>query len=343
MFKTLGKLPSGKELERIEQSPNYQRNTFKNLSDTPVMVKEASFIRTLFKFIKKPSGATPSSPLPSVKRDLWHPLSPNPVVTWFGHSSYLIQVAGKNILVDPVFSGYASPLPAFAKSFPGSDIYRAEDMPDIDILLITHDHYDHLDYKTVLALRKKTKIICTALGVGAHLRSWGIEADKIREFDWWETKQIIDDIEIIAAPARHFSGRGLSRGKSLWSSFIIRTGEYNLYAGGDSGYDTHFNSIGRQFGPFDIAILECGQYNENWIYIHMMPEETVKAAIDLKARVLLPVHWGKFTISLHTWDEPVKRVVAEANKQNMHVTTPMIGEPVILGQSYPDSKWWELV
>jgi len=147
---------------------------------------------------------------------------------------------------------------------------------------------------------------------------------------------------LTAAPARHFSGRTFRRNKTLWSSFILETGGYKIYIGGDSGYDAHFKTIGEKYGPFDIAVLESGQYNQQWPDIHMMPEETVQASVDLKAKWLLPAHWSKFALSLHPWDEPVKRILAKAAELNVHVTTPMIGEPVILNRSYPDKKWWEM-
>jgi len=159
--------------------------------------------------------------------------------------------------------------------------------------------------------------------------------------DWWQTAELSDGMNLTAAPARHFSGRGIKRFKTLWSSFILKTKSHNLYLGGDSGYDTHFKDIGKKYGPFDITILESGQYNSAWPFIHMMPEETVQAAADLGARLLLPVHWGKFTLALHVWNEPVKRVLEKAKQLNIKVTTPLIGEPVVLGEPYPGKRWWE--
>src|SRR4029077_15016225 len=155
------------------------------------------------------------------------------------------------------------------------------------------DHYDHLDYKTIVGLRSNAKLVCTSLGVSSHLQYWGIESNRIIEFDWWDEHQPIPGISLTAAPARHFSGRSLTRNKTLWSSFILKTEKYNIYIGGDSGYDEHFKIIGARSGPFDIAMLECGQYNKSWPYIHMMPEQTVQAAQDIQAKMLLPVHWGK--------------------------------------------------
>jgi len=346
-LKTFGKNPSGMALERIAHSPNYKDGSFKNLTETVMMVEKNSFIKLTWRFINKPKNTVPPKSLPSVKTDLKLITNDKPVIIWFGHSSYLIRINGKNILVDPVFSGHAAPFSFAARSFPGTDMYTTKDFPDIDLLILTHDHYDHLDYPTILNLKSRIKKIYTSLGVGSHLRYWGFDTDIITEFDWWNNK-LFDEytsassIEFIAAPARHFSGRSFIRSKTLWSSFILKTPEYRIYIGGDSGYDFHFKTIGEKYGPFDIVLLEAGQYNVAWPQIHMMPEETVQAAIDLKAKILLPVHWGKFSISLHPWDEPVRRVMAKAQELNVRITTPLIGEPVILDNSYPDKEWWIL-
>jgi L-ascorbate metabolism protein UlaG (beta-lactamase superfamily) len=350
-FKTFGKNPSGAALENIRHSSNYHDGNFRILTETVMMAEKTSFIKLSWRFLNKPKNTIPPKPLPFIKTDLKLITNDKPVIIWFGHSSYFIRINQKNILVDPVFSGHASPFSFVAGSFPGTNIYTTEDLPDIDLLILTHDHYDHLDYQTVLKLKLKTKRIYTSLGVGSHLRYWGIDPAIITEFDWWDSKLLADTstlrqaqspIEFIAAPARHFSGRTFLRNKTLWSSFILKTSGYKIYIGGDSGYDAHFKNIGEKHGPFDIAMLEAGQYNIAWPQIHMMPEETVQAAIDLKAKILLPVHWGKFSISLHPWDEPIKRVTEKAQELNVRVTTPMIGEPVILNDSYPDKEWWIL-
>jgi L-ascorbate metabolism protein UlaG (beta-lactamase superfamily) len=333
--------PSGKRLARIEESPNYKNGAFQNLSETPVQSKDFSIIKTAWKYFNQEKSSEPSVPLPSVKTDLKNLTGDQPVLVWFGHSSYFIKINGKNILVDPVFSGNAAPVTFMTKNFAGSNVYSVNDFPDLDIVLLTHDHYDHLDYKTILELKSKTKLFCTSLGVGAHLERWGIAPENIAEFDWWESTQVFNDMELVAAPARHFSGRGFGRYKSLWSSFILKTNNHTLYLGGDSGYDAHFKTIGEKYGPFDLALLECGQYNEDWPLIHMMPEQTVQAAIDLKAKVLMPVHWGKFKLSLHTWTEPIERVSVAAKEKQVTLTTPMIGESVKINSSHPNEKWWE--
>ena len=325
--------------DRIRRSANYKNGAFRNLSPTPVMAEDISYIKVIKESLSRPKTVRPPSVLPSLKTNISLG-SVQPAITWFGHSSYLIQVNNKNILVDPVFSGNASPLSWLIKAFAGTDVYTAQDFPDIDMLVITHNHYDHLDIKTVNTFKGKIKSVYTALGAGKDISY--IDPDIITELDWWDSIKIGEDIELTALPARHFSGRGIKRGGSLWASFALKIFNYNIYIGGDSGYGTHFRHIGNQYGPFDIAILECGQYNVSWPYIHMMPEQTAEAAVDLKAKTLLPVHWGKFTLGNHPWDEPIGRLLKKAEELNVKVTTPMIGEQIILNEYYPDKKWWKL-
>ena len=342
ILKTIGKNPWGERLKRIQLSANYKKDIFQNLSTTEVMKEKGDLFRTFKKFLNKPDSVIPPYPLPSIKTDLKNLPDGFPALVWFGHSSYLIKINGKHILVDPVFSGYASPFRLkSAKNFDGSNVYSVDDMPAIDILLITHDHYDHCDYKTILKLQKKTTRIITSLGVGSHFQYWGIDTTKLTELDWNESVETMEGIQFIAAPARHFSGRGFQRAKTLWSSFILKTNDYAIYMGGDSGYDSHFKNIGKKHGPFDLAVLESGQYNEAWKSIHMMPEETVQASLDLQAKRLLPVHWGKFSLSLHPWDEPIRRLVKKAEELNVKITTPRIGEPMLIGEKYPTEHWWD--
>jgi L-ascorbate metabolism protein UlaG (beta-lactamase superfamily) len=339
--KVFGKIPDGKRLFKIQQSPNYKNGSFKNVSHTPVMAEDSSFWKTLRSYLNKPKDTKPPVPLPFVKTDLNNLQNDAPVIVWFGHSSYLIRINGLTILIDPVFSNHAAPFSFMVKAYPGADIYTVPDIPDIDLLIQTHDHYDHLDYISVSALKPKIKKIITTLGTGSHFEYWGYDPAIITELDWWETTSF-SDMQLTAVPERHFSGRGITRGKTLWAGFILKTPVHTIYIGGDSGYDTHFKEAGIKYGPFDLAILECGQYNAHWPHIHMMPEETAQAAVDLGAKRLLPVHWAKFTLALHPWNDPIKRVVKKAAELNMPITTPRIGEPVVIGKSYPDAHWWEL-
>jgi L-ascorbate metabolism protein UlaG (beta-lactamase superfamily) len=331
-----------KRKDRIAQSVNYKRGSFQNLSETSVKAEGITYFKMLRDSVNKPADVKPPTTLPSVKTDLKLLQSKEPVIVWFGHSSYLIHANGTNILVDPVFSAHASPFSFMIKAFPGSNVYAADDLPPIDALVLTHNHYDHLDVKTLLKIRSKVKSCYTPLGIGFVLEGLGFDENIIYELDWWESEKIGAEVELTAAPARHFSGRGFKRGGSLWASYVLSIFGHYLYLGGDSGYDTHFKVIGEKFGPFDIAFLECGQYNTNWPQIHMTPEEAVQACIDLKAATLLPVHWAKFALSTHAWNDPVKRVVTAASEKKVAVTTPMIGEPIIINRHYPNTPWWNI-
>jgi L-ascorbate metabolism protein UlaG (beta-lactamase superfamily) len=339
---SFGKSPKGTRLDRIKQSANYKDGRFQNLIETPAIAEGASYVGMMIDFLGKGIDRQPLNPLPSVKTDLRKFTSEKPAVIWFGHSSFLIKINGKNILVDPVFSLRASPVQyAGSKSYPGTMVYNISDFPELDAVIISHDHYDHLDYNSILALKSKTKMFCVPLGVGEHLERWGVDESRILEFDWWESKNIMQGFELISTPARHFSGRGFTRNNTLWSSYVLKTPTNKIFIGGDSGYDNTFKKVGELYGPFDIAMLECGQYDVQWPYIHMMPEETVQASIDLKAQILMPVHWGKFTLALHPWREPITRAISKANALNVKVATPMIGEPVILSDAIPQKLWWK--
>lgn len=341
LLPVMGKAPSGERLERIQRSGHYEDGKFLNQVPTVTLKKGTPILPLMWKAMRKPANTVPLAPLPSVRTDLGHLPDGAPVIVWFGHSSYLIKLAGKTILVDPVFSGHAAPIPGFAKAFPGANVYGVVDMPDIDILIITHDHYDHLDYHTIRQLAPKVRHIYTSLGVGSHLEYWGIGKQRFTEMDWEDQATVEGGGVLTAMPARHFSGRGAGAARTLWSSFVLQMGGYTIYLGGDSGYGPHFKEIGRRWGPIDLAILECGQYGESWPDIHMVPEETAAAAVKLGAKLLLPVHWAKFSLAMHPWDEPIKRVVAAAKTAGIRVTTPMIGEPLILGRSEPHQAWWE--
>jgi len=339
--KSFGKLPSGERLERLKKSSRYKGNHFENLVETPTLAKDASYVGMMMDFFSKGVDRDPSTTLPVVRTDLKTLTNEKPVIIWFGHSSFLIKFKNRNILVDPIFSLRASPVQyAGSKSYPGTMAFATGDFPHIDAIIISHDHYDHLDYNTITAMKDMTDLFCVPLGVSEHLLHWGVRQEKIREFDWWDTSLLFDDFQLTSTPARHFSGRGFQRDKTLWSSYALVTPEYKIFIGGDSGYDSSFKVIGERFGHFDIAMLECGQYDKQWPNIHMMPEETVQASKDLNAAVLLPVHWGKFTLALHPWREPIGRALRHAEKLGVKVTTPQIGEPVILGDSLPATLWW---
>lgn len=304
-----GARPSGNRLELIKNSKNYKDGKFQNLSHTPSLTEGFSYPGVMYDFFfRRKANVNPTDSIPSITTNLKSLPKDANVLIWFGHSSYLIQVEGKTILVDPVLSGYASPFKSMNKAFKGADKYKVDDLPDIDYLLITHDHYDHLDYETIKKLKGRVgKVVC-ALGVGAHFEQWGYEPSLLIEKDWGEKVVLDSQISLHFTPARHFSGRSFYRNNTLWTSYVVETPSKKIFIGGDSGYDKHFAAIGETFGGFDLAILENGQYNEAWRYIHTMPEELLQVGKDLKAKRLFPVHSGKFALGGHSWYEPLAKV-----------------------------------
>jgi len=337
-----GKNPNGERAKRIKSSPNFRDGQFQNLTDTPQFAENQNLMGIIVeKLFKKFPNLRPTSPIPNVKTDLHQLDLKRDVLIWFGHSSYYLQIDGLRILVDPAFSGNAFPVSNTIKSFKGSNIYSVSDIPNIDYLLITHDHYDHLDYKTLIALKSKVKNVICGLGTGSHLEYWGYDARLIIEKDWGENLEIKKDIQLFVEPARHFSGRGLTRNKTLWVSYVLQTPSMKIYLGGDSGYDSHFAEIGNKHGPFDLVILENGQYNKSWPYIHMTPDQVLKAAKDLKAKQIFPVHSGKFSLSNHPWNEPLKMLTELNKNSNFSLVTPKIGEVVDIADTNQSfEQWW---
>lgn len=250
-------------------------------------------------------------------------------MVWFGHSSYLLQLSGKRVLVDPVFC-MASPVSFVNKPFKGTDIYKPEDMPEIDYLVISHDHWDHLDYQTVVQLKERVRKVICPLGVGEHFERWGYDKENLVELDWKEDALLDNGFTVHCLPARHFSGRGLTPNQTLWASFLLETPSRKVYIGGDGGYDTHFEEIGRQYPDIDLAILENGQYNEDWQHIHLMPTALGEAARDLKAKRLVTVHHSKYALARHPWDEPLKNELEAATRNSLDLIAPEIGEVVEL-------------
>jgi L-ascorbate metabolism protein UlaG (beta-lactamase superfamily) len=338
-----GKLPAGDRLERIKKSPNYKNGSFQNQSITPVMAEDVSFWSVSKEMLfNKTKRKTPADTLPSIKTDLIHLERDKDVLVWFGHSSFFMQIGGKRILVDPVLSDHASPFSFSIKAFNGTTIYNAEDIPEIDYLFITHDHWDHLDYEAIKKLKPKIKKVITGLGTGAHFENWGYHPNDLVELDWNENVVFDDAFKITSVPARHFSGRGFKRNQTLWTAFVLQTPSQTIFIGGDGGYDTHFAEIGKTFGPFDLVILENGQYNKNWKYIHLLPEEVVKAYHDLNAKRLFTVHSSKFALANHPWDEPLEKISASSKELNIALITPMIGEPVNLQDTTQKfTEWWK--
>jgi len=264
-------------------------------------------------------------------------------ITWFGHSAFLLEIEGKNILIDPMFGDTPSPHPWLGrKRFTNGLPIEIEKLPVIDAVIFSHDHYDHLDYGSIQKLKTKVNHFYTPLGLGMHLIEWGVPRETIHELNWWDEIQH-EELTFKCAPARHFSGRGLGdRFSTLWASWVITGKDHNIYFSGDSGYAQHFKTIGEKYGPFDFAMMECGQYDQRWSEIHMMPEETAQAAMDLNAKTFMPIHWGAFVLALHTWKDPIERVTKKAAELGIPITTPRIGEPILLQvDEKPHSRWWE--
>ncbi len=337
-----GKGPTKEQKKQFAKLDNYKDGKFVNQSTTAMEMD-------IWKLIKEMLASAPNrKPIKDINPQkidavgLDNHFYEETRLTWIGHSTFLLQIQGKKILIDPMFGNTPSP-----HQLLGTERY-SEKLPFdlnklgyVDAVILSHDHYDHLDYNSILILKDKVGEFITPLGVGSHLLSWGVEPCKIVELNWWESIDV-GDLKLICTPSRHFSGRGLfDRNPTLWSSWVIKGESVNIFFSGDGGYDTHFKTIGDKYGPFDISMVECGQYNENWSQIHMMPEETAQAAKDLNSRLLLPMHWGAFTLALHDWTDPIERVLLKAQELNVKVTTPRIGEPVQVGNIiYPNQKWW---
>lgn len=261
---------------------------------------------------------------------------------WFGHSSSMLQMDKKNILIDPVFSDYASPVAGFGvKRFSELPIL-SEDLPLIDIVIISHDHYDHLDYSTIKAIDKGVSYYCVPLGVENHLTRWGVDEDKIYTFAWWEEVEF-GDLKITSVPGRHYSGRlPWQMNTSLWSGFVFESTKHTAYYTGDTGYGDHFKEIYEKFGDIDLMILENGQYDDSWEAIHMLPPQGIQACKDVNASWIIPVHWATFSLGYHPWDDPIKQITKLASEEGLNIATPLIGDIVNYSNINDFSQqWWE--
>lgn len=340
-IRSIGKYPSKKKEAEFAQLPTYKDRSFQNLYNTDTILYINERIRkekTERKFRKRPKL---SQEIPSVKTNLLDTTFHKPTIVWFGHSSYLIQSKGFNILVDPVLSDYASPMFYFNRSMPGSHAYKPKELPAIDLILITHDHYDHLDCKTVRKYRKKHTRAIAPLGIGTLLNYWGWKAKDFNEVYWGDTVDVAKDIRVISTPQQHRSGRWTKKGRTLWTSYVLDIHGYRFFIGGDGGYNKHFKDIGDKYGPFDLAVLENGQYNVDWPINHSFPEQTVHTAQELKAKMVLPVHWGRFAAAYHSWNEPIMEFLPLMDEAGIPVTVPQIGEPYTLGDPPKRNIWWD--
>lgn len=344
VVRSVGRYPSKeRRAEFTVRYPNFVDGEFKNLYDVTDSLIYVDTTRVsknvpLRKFSKRPKL---SQPMPTVKTHLKDTIFDRPTIVWFGHSSFLIQSLGFNILVDPVLSDNASPLWYFNRSIPGSHIYKVKDMPRIDAILITHDHYDHLDAHAMRLLRRGNARVIAPIGVGSYLKQWRWKPNRYQEVYWGDTVHLAAGIRLISTPTQHTSGRWIKKRMTLWTSYVLDIHGYRLFLGGDGGYNKHFKDIGNTYGPFDLALLENGQYNIDWARNHSFPEQTARAAQELRAKMVFPIHWARFAAAYHLWNEPLKEILLLMKMIGIPVTAPRIGEPYTVGDPPKVEVWWD--
>lgn len=343
-YPLFGKKPTSLKRELFKASPNFVNNKFQNILPTTSGDFQA-LLSIIIDYSRKIPNLAPKSLLP-MKQFAFHEPSDNETsVTWFGHSSVFLVLDGKTIFIDPMLGSSPSPFPIFGGNRYSQDLpFDVEDLPMIDIVLYSHDHYDHLDYGSVRHLKDIVGQFIVPLGLGSRLEGWGVSSENIVEMDWWDSFSY-KDIQFISTPARHFSGRSVNdHNSTLWSSWVLQGLKSTIFYSGDSGYGPHFKEIGEKFGPFDLTMMECGQYDDRWEKIHMKPEETVLAHLDLQGKLMLPIHWGAFSLAFHEWTDPIMRVTEAAKEYNINITTPQIGESIDLGSTaFPNERWWTTV
>lgn len=320
---------------------------YQNTIETNMDMSAGKMLSITWRMLRGVPDREPGQPLPTAEFDAapFTQAAPGDTLfSWFGHSSVLVRFAGKTILFDPVFSPRASMF-SFAgpKNFGYRNYMQAHQLPKLDRVVLSHDHYDHLDRNVIQAIHPSVPQFYVPLGVKARLVKWGVPAEKIKEFGWWQKHEIEPGLEIVCTPSRHFSGRGLTdRASTLWCSWVFLTPGSRFYFSGDSGYSPDFKKIGDTYGPFDFAFMECGQYNHDWEAIHMMPEQTVQAALDVQAKLAIPIHWGKFALALHAWTDPVVRFRQEADRLGLPYFFPQINAAYTLPDvETPPKFWWE--
>ncbi|QOR68724.1 MBL fold metallo-hydrolase [Cytobacillus suaedae] len=329
------------EKEFYSTFTNYVNGRFVNKSDLNMKMSPATIMTLIRDGLVGKEERKPKKPLPVLFNN--KKITGEDSLTWFGHSTFLLTVDRKQILVDPMFGQTASPV-----SFLGSKRYSnevlaiIEKLPPIDAVFITHDHYDHLDYPSILRLKEKVGHYFVPYGVGSHLLRWGVQKDKIREFNWWD-ELLWSEITLSFVPSQHFSGRGITnRDSTLWGGWVILGKSSRIYVSGDGGYGPHFKQIGDEYGPFDLTIVEGGQYDPRWSSVHMQPEESVQAHLDVRGRNMLLSHWGAFTLAHHGWKEPIERASVEAEAKGVKLITPKLGETVHIQSKMANSTlpWW---
>lgn len=341
VYPVFGRQPSKEKAQLLSRSPQFVQGKFQNPMPTMKDMGLKTTLGILRDFAKSSPDRRPTKSLtmdkPSLQKDS------QTKVTWFGHSASLLTIDGKALLLDPMFGRAASPFPWFGKGrYSGGLPFEIAQLPVIDAVVLSHDHYDHLDYGTILKIKHKVNKFLVPLGVAGHLERWGVPPEKIAEYDWWD-EFTYEGLKFACTPAIHFSGRSMTdRGATLWCSWVIKGIQSSIFFSGDSGYSPHFKAIGQKYGPFDVTLMECGQYDERWADIHMQPEETVQAHMDVKGKLLIPIHWGAFTLALHDWFDPVERAAKAASRHQVRIATPKIGQTVsVHAPDLPTAVWWK--
>jgi L-ascorbate metabolism protein UlaG (beta-lactamase superfamily) len=333
--------PAGIQPNTVLSSPQFKDGKFNGVSAEQNM-SFIDFVSGTIDYLTNGNMSTPEVHLPAKPVNLHHfnhTGGDQLNVTWLGHSSLMINMDGYRVLTDPVFEKRVTLLGP--SRFNGDIPLDIHELPPIDAVIISHDHYDHLNKYSVLQLVDKTRRFIVPLAVGNRLARWGLPVEKIVELDWWETYRLDDNLTVVATPAQHFSGRGLTdRNKTLWASWVVQSPHHKIFFSGDSGYFNGFKQIGETYGPFDMTFIECGAYNASWSQVHMFPEQTVQAHIDLGGKVLHPIHWGTFNLALHPWYEPMERLVAAASTAGVSIATPVVGDTTIFNNDLPDTGWW---
>jgi L-ascorbate metabolism protein UlaG (beta-lactamase superfamily) len=347
-MKSLGGNPEGARLERIKASLLWAGDRFRNMHPVIPGLRDPNVpMPTLREFICSDGGRVPRGPLPSMSP--LEPWSRRPATglraTWLGHSTVLIEIDGLRVLTDPVWGTRASPLRlAGPKRFQPVPVALGA-MPTIDLVVVSHDHYDHLDYPTIRELAKRDVPFVTSLGVGAHLETWGVRPERITELDWWETHTLPNtELTVTAAPSQHFSGRGLkNRNSTLWSSLVIRSKRHSVFFSGDTGLTTEYGTIRERLGPFDLVMLEVGGLHPSWGDMHLGPENALKALALLGGGPFLPIHWGTFSLAMHAWDQPAETLLELAPKTGAQLVMPRLGEPIEPAHAEAVQPWWRAV
>ena len=337
----------GDRLARARANPHYHDGRFAN--PLPPASYRFEDVWAIFKgqFFGN-EARVPPSPIPVVTVDAvalkLAPASSGLRAFWIGHASVYVEIDGLRVLIDPIFSDYASPFAMGPRRFFKPPIVLA-DLPPIDAVLISHDHYDHLDMPSIQQLAARGTAFFVPLGIGAHLKRWGVPEAQVHDMEWWQEHEL-KGVRLVSTPARHYSGRALAdRNATLWTSWTVLGPQHRFFSSGDSGYSDHFKTIGDQFGPFDLSFIKIGAYGPGapWLDIHMSAEDALRAHGDVRAKRLFPVHWGTFNLAFHDWDEPIKRTLAVARAVHAEVLTPRPGELVDADQPFASKPWWEAV